>query len=144
VGYTSSHQATPSINSAAGQRPQRSGYACAARGCAPSQRATVAQRFSSRQTLPNSTLSGTSPTHHTTKIVSGAMLVLSAVAPNAAATSTKRVATSTSSRPVQTTGVDSTTCSGAGAGRHGIADQRGFDQPTARAPNDTTITAAAA
>ena len=103
---------------------RRASAAARARGVAGmrASRASVAHGFSSRQTLPNSTLIGTSPTHHTTNRTSGAMFEFSRVEPNAAAAQTNRNAASTSARPTAiVTGV-----------QHGAVQPRGRRPPARR------------
>jgi hypothetical protein len=101
----------------------------------------VAHGFSSRHTLPSSSVTGTRPTHHTTKMVTGAMLRLSTVDPNPAAAATNSSPASTHTRSNKVSGPASTARSShRGARTHGTAANLGRDHATPSARNETTTT----
>src|SRR5687768_16083191 len=98
-----------------------------------------------RQTLPNSTLIGTRPTHQTTNSTSGATFEFSRVEPKAAAAQTNRMPARTSTRPVHTADLPTTSrLSPVGAAFQRSPAKIGLDHPNASPTNDTASTAPAA
>src|SRR3712207_9278588 len=100
VGYTSSTHAQQTRKTVAGHQPIPRGGSCRVLSGSRARRAIVTHGLTACHALPSRADTGTSPAHHTTKIVSGAMFEFRRVEPNAAAARTNRNAASTATRAV--------------------------------------------